>query len=148
MFKFSIIITAIFLFGCNNNDTSKYHPAPKGKYKSNECVLKVNLNWEEESYNDWKIISEVVDTSHKIFKKHAVHYYLSSSFMQNKNNEMIFSFHNYCEKKNEMLEEYLKTYLKTIKNFPKYEIVPYTKNIDGTLTIYDNLNSERNRLSH
>ena len=126
MFKLNIIL-CFLLLGCNsveNNNTSLYKPAQKGKYKKSECGLKVKLNWEKENYYD-SYISKVTNKFHDVFRKSSSQYYIASFGVINENKEIKFIFHNYCEKKNLMLKDYMEKHLSKITNFPKYEIVSY-----------------------
>jgi len=122
MFKFYITLF-LFLVGCDNSDSySKYKPAEKGTYKLEECISVVKLNWGGID-NDFQKKSKVISASHNIYKKYAMYYYFSSYTIQNNNREMLFTFYNYCEKKDIMLKEYIEKHLSHINEFPKYEII-------------------------
>ena len=141
MYKSSIML-CLLLVGCNNSDMNdpKYKPAPKGKYKITECGLKIELQWKEKN-RAYKI--EVLNEVPKTFKKYSYSYYIDSSLTDSSLNNIIFIFHNHCEKKEEMLKTYAEKHLEDIKNFPKYTIVPYTPKIDkNNIPIYDSSASQ------
>lgn len=126
MFKLSMIL-CFLLLGCNSleNNTTLYKAAQKGKYKQSECGLKVQLKWKKENYYD-SYITKVTDEFYDIFRNFSSPYYIASFGVIHENKEIKFIFHNYCEKKDVMLKEYMEKYLSKVTNFPKYEIVPYT----------------------
>ena len=129
MFK-SIIILALLLVGCDNRpdiNDPKYRPAPKGKYKTTECGLKIELNWGEVSQEHKK---EVLHELSKTFSKYSYAYYIDSSLTEHTQNSITFDFHNHCEKKEEMLKAYAHKHLEKIKNFPKYTIVKHIPEVD------------------
>ncbi len=121
----SLSLAIAVVSGCNNSDRNdpKYKPALEGKYKVSECVLKIELQWREKN-RAYKI--EVLNEVPKAFNQYSYLYYIDSSLTDSSLNNIIFNFHNHCEKKEEMLKTYAEKHLKTIKNFPKYTIVPYT----------------------
>jgi len=126
MFKLTIVL-CFLLLGCNSvesSNSSLYKPAQKGKYKPSECGLKIKLKWEKENYYD-SYITKVTGKFHDIFRNFSSPYYMASFGVINENKEIKFIFHNYCEKKDVMLKEYIEKHLSKIKNFPRYEIVPY-----------------------
>jgi len=117
-----VFIFIILLLGCEKKNSS--YSFNNQKYE--RCSIILDLKWGENyTYEHTRKAVEILKKSDKKYKEN-FQYYSFDSLVENKG-DFIFYFTDRCEKRENLLKQYVEKYLVKIDDFPKYEIKPILK---------------------